>query len=125
MATVAVVYLQPTDVPGERQAVVRSGGVSVVLTARRRPFHHRSGFTDLRLDPEAFRILVVKSGYLSPELAAIANPSLLALSPGAVDQDIERLPRTHVRTPTYPFQREFDWRPAPVVSARSPGERTI
>jgi microcystin degradation protein MlrC len=124
-ATVEVVYLQPTDAPRERQAVVRSDGVSVVLSARRRPFHYRSDFTDLRLDPEAFHILVVKSGYLSPELAAIANPSLLALSPGTVDQDIERLPRVHVRMPTYPFQREFDWRPAPVVSARSPRARTI
>jgi microcystin degradation protein MlrC len=116
--TVEVVFLQPTTTPRDRQAVVRAGGVTLVLTARRRPFHHISDYTALGLHPDAFHIVVVKSGYLSPELAAIANPTLMALSPGAVDQHIERLPHEYIRTPTYPFQQHFTWEPMPVVSAR-------
>ncbi len=118
-----VVFLSTTPTARDRQAVVRSraGPITLVLTARRRPFHHVSDFTDLGLDPGAFHLVVVKSGYLSPELAALANPNLMALSPGAVDQDITRLRPRHVRKPTFPFERDFTWKPAPVVSARSPG----
>lgn len=118
MARAEVLSLQSGDNPRDGQALVRIGGVTLVLTARRRPFHYIHDFTDLGLRPEAFHIVVVKSGYLSPELAAIAKPNLMALSPGAVDQDIERLPQRHVRQPTYPFQRQFDWEPATIVSAR-------
>ncbi|MGH2409503.1 MAG: MlrC C-terminal domain-containing protein, partial [Chloroflexota bacterium] len=114
-----VLFLLPTDAPGERQAVVRIGGVTLVLTARRRPFHTLRDFTDLGLDPKAFSLVVVKSGYLSPALAAIANPSLMALSPGAVDQHTERLPRERLSRPTYPFQREFAWEPLTLESARN------
>jgi len=115
-----VLFLSDAATPRERRAVVRTDGVTVVLTARRRPFHAISDFTELGLHPGTFHIVVVKSGYLSPELAAIANPNLMALSPGTVDQDIERLPHQHLWTPTYPFQRDFTWESTVIVSARSP-----
>ncbi len=102
----------------DRIAVLETGGVRLVVTARRRPFHRIADFTALGLDPRTARIVVVKSGYLSPELAPIANPSLMALTPGIVDQDIERLPRTRTPRPTYPFDRDFAWTPAPRCSAR-------
>jgi microcystin degradation protein MlrC len=103
----------------DRQALVRIGGIRVVLTARRRPFHNISDFTRLGVHPAEVAILVVKSGYLSPELAPIANPNLMALSPGVVDQDVEHLARHRTTRPTFPFDRGFDWRPRPVWSARS------
>jgi len=118
-----VLFVQPTEAPRERQAVVRADGVTVVLTARRRPFHAITDFTDLGLRLDAFALVVVKSGYLSPELAPLASPNLMALSPGVVDQAIERLPHDHVARPTYPFQRQFIWSPTTIVSARSPHKR--
>jgi microcystin degradation protein MlrC len=124
VAQAEVVFLDAAADPAERQAVVRIGGVTVVLTARRRPFHDIADFTRLGLDPRAVRLLVVKSGYLSPELAPIARPGLLALSPGVVDQDVARLPVTRIPRPTFPFDRDFDWQPAVRVSARHhPGHR--
>ena len=62
-----VVFLATTDKPPERQAVVDVDGVTLVLTARRRPFHEIEDFTSLGLDPKAFQIVVVKAGYLVPE----------------------------------------------------------
>jgi len=112
-----VVFLLDAAGP-ERQAVVRIGGITAVLTARRRPFHDLADFARLGLNPRAARLLVVKSGYLSPELAPIASPSLMALSPGVVDQDVARLPIQRVPRPTYPFDTGFDWHPAIRVSAR-------
>ena len=94
-----------------REAVLRIGGIDLVVTARRRPFHNIADFTRLGLDPRAARIVVVKSGYLSPEVGPIANPSLMALSPGVVDQFVERLERRHKSVPQYPFDKGFAWSP--------------
>ena len=78
--------------PTRREAVVQIEGVTLVVAAYRRPYHDIQDFTRFGLDPKAFQIVVVKSGYLSPELAPIANPSLMALSDGAINQDIVHLP---------------------------------
>ena len=61
-----VVFLAKTDKPAERQAVIEVDGITVVLTARRRPFHEIADFTSLGLDPTKFKIVVVKAGYLVP-----------------------------------------------------------
>lgn len=117
--TFEVMSLAETDNPVDRQAVLRIGGIDLVLTARRRPFHNIADFTALGLDPRMARIIAVKSGYLSPELGSIANPNLLVLSSGAVDQFIERLVRNRKQHPTYPFDKDFDFTTAAFVSARA------
>jgi microcystin degradation protein MlrC len=66
--------------------------------------------------------VAVKSGYLSPELAPLAHPNLMALSDGAIPQDLESLPKNRFRPPTFPFDRSFEWQPSVTVSARSPKE---
>ncbi len=117
--TAKVVFLLPTDKPSEREAVVEIRGISVVLTARRRPFHQIWDFTSLGLNPKNFKMVVVKAGYLVPEIAEIANPNLMALTDGSINQDIEHLPKNKYRVPTYPFERDLQWKPFAVVSARS------
>jgi microcystin degradation protein MlrC len=91
--TAKVVFLLPTDQLPEREAVVDVQGISVVLTAKRRPFHEIQDFTSLGLEPTKFKIVVVKAGYLVPEIAKIANPNLMALTDGAINQNIEHLPK--------------------------------
>lgn len=114
-----VVFLHETDDKRLREAVVRIGGIDLVLTARRRPFHNIADFTRLGLDPRAARIIAVKSGYLSPELGPLANPGLMALSPGVVDQFVERTERLHTPRPTFPFDKDFDFTPTVLWSARA------
>ncbi len=116
---VKVVFLAETADPAERQAVVSLAGVTVVLTARRRPFHTFHDFNSLGLDPKSVRLLAVKSGYLSPDLAPIANPNLMALTPGVVDQQITRTQRFHMPRPSFPFDGDFAWSAAPVLSGRA------
>lgn len=113
-----VFLLKAEDLP-ERQAVIDVSGIKVVLTARRRPFHEIRDFTSLSLEPTSFKIVVVKAGYLVPPIAAIANPNLMALTDGAVNQDIVHLSNRH-RVPSYPFDPDLQWKPFAVVSARSP-----
>jgi microcystin degradation protein MlrC len=115
-----VVFLLSTNYLPERQAVVDVNGISVVLTARRRPFHEIVDFTSLGLDPISFKIVVVKAGYLVPPIAKIANPNLMALTEGAVNQDIVHLPKNQFRVPSYPFMADLSWEPYTIISARSP-----
>lgn len=116
-----VKYLLAVIEPSDAQAVVSIGDIDLVLSAKRRPYHNIADFSRLGLDPRKARIVVVKSGYLSPELAPIANPNLMALSPGVVDQFVERLPRLRKTKPTYPFDKDFDFTPITALSARAIG----
>ncbi|MFB9951722.1 M81 family metallopeptidase [Rhizobium puerariae] len=116
---VKVKFLHEGSDLADRQAVVAIGGIELVLSAKRRPYHNIVDFTRLGLDPHNARIVVVKSGYLSPELAPIANPNLMALSPGVVDQFVERLERHRKQRPTYPFDKDFAYEPQVFLSARS------
>jgi len=89
---------------------VQIQGITLVLAAYRRPYHDIKDFTRLGLDPKSFKMIVVKSGYLSPELAPIANPSLMALTDGAINQDIVHLPANRYRRPSYPFVADLSSR---------------
>lgn len=114
-----VKYLLPTSDTVLREAVVQIEGVTLVLGARRRPYHDIVDFTRLDLQPKSFKIIVVKSGYLSPELKPIANPSLMALTDGAINQDIVHLPANRYRKPTYPFVSDLQFKPEVYMSARN------
>ncbi len=93
------------------QAVLAAGGLRVILTTRRTPFHHRQQFIDLGIVPEAHRVIAVKIGYLTPELKAMAKHAWLALSPGAVNQNIVSLPFKRIQRPCYPFDPDMRWKP--------------
>lgn len=115
-----VVFLDNPGPAAEQQAVVRIGGITLVLAARRRPYHNIADFTRLGLNPSAVRLLVVKSGYLSPELAPIANPNLMALTDGVINQDIENLPSHRRHQPSYPFVKDFSYTAKVFFSTRFP-----
>jgi microcystin degradation protein MlrC len=119
-ASAKVIFLLPSSDLRLREAVVQIDGVTLVLSAQRRPYHDIADFTRLGLQPLAYKIIVVKSGYLSPELAPLANPSLMALSDGAINQDIIHLPKNRFRKPTYPFVEDLDYTPRAIASARAP-----
>ncbi|WP_435168923.1 M81 family metallopeptidase [Falsirhodobacter sp. 1013] len=110
--------LRLTGEHADRQAVLRINGITVVLAAKRRPYHNLSDFAALGLDPTTFQLLVVKSGYLSPDLAPLAAPNLMALTNGVVNQDIPRLSNRHRPAGTLPFDARADYTPEPIPSAR-------
>ena len=116
--TATVQRLEDTGAVADRQAVVSVGGITIVLAARRRPYHNIEDFHRLGLDPKAVRLLAVKSGYLSPDLAPIANPNLMALTDGVVNQDITNLASLRRTRPVFPFDCDFDYAPAATLSAR-------
>ncbi|MQB19423.1 microcystin degradation protein MlrC [Agrobacterium tumefaciens] len=113
-----IVSLDDPGAADERQAVVKIGGITLILAARRRPYHNIADFTRHGIDPAKVRLLVVKSGYLSPELQPLSNPNLMALTDGVINQDIETLPSKRRMQPIFPFVKDFDYTPSAKPSAR-------
>ena len=101
-----------------KQALLKTGDITLVVADRRRPYHNIADFELLGLHPAQAKIVVVKSGYLSPELAPLANPNLMALSEGVVDQYVERLERKRKLQPAYPFDTDFEFLPVSTRSVR-------
>lgn len=103
------------DPAAETEVVVRIGSVRVIVTKRRKPYHFVADFTRLGLSPREARIVVVKIGYLVPELYEMRGDWLMALTPGGVDQELTRLPYGRVRRPMFPLDPDM---PDPDLSAR-------
>jgi microcystin degradation protein MlrC len=80
------------DKDAEVEVAVKVGSVHIIVTQKRKPYHKEIDFTRLGLNPRKADIVVVKIGYLEPELYAMRADWILALTPGGVDQNIERLP---------------------------------
>ncbi|NED81369.1 microcystin degradation protein MlrC, partial [Streptomyces sp. SID11233] len=61
----------------------------------------------LSLDPRSADIVIVKIGYLEPELFDMSNGWKMALTPGGVDQDLVRLGHHRISRPMFPFDRDM------------------
>lgn len=107
------------EVDANRELLTEVSGNFVILTESRRPFHNVSDFRRFGIEPGNCKYIVVKSGYLSPELSPLANPARMALTDGAVYQDITALENFDRHSPTYPFQQQFEWKPKAFVSSRA------
>jgi microcystin degradation protein MlrC len=93
------------------EVVLQVGSVFAILTKLRKPYHLEKDFTELALVPRSASIVVVKIGYLEPELYDMAADWMLGLTPGGVDQDLERLGHHRIRRPMWPFDKNFTTRP--------------
>lgn len=105
---------------GDRYAriemVLQVGSIFVIITQLRKPYHKENDFISLDLRPRSADVVIVKIGYLEPELFDMAADWMLALTPGGVDQDIERLGHHRIRRPMWPFDKTRE--SAPVLTAR-------
>ncbi|CAI7665775.1 unnamed protein product [Penicillium glandicola] len=91
------------DRDAEVEAVLQVGSVFTILTKLRKPYHHES----LNLCPRAAEIVIVKIGYLEPELFDMAADWMLSLTPGGVDQNLQRLGHHRILRPMWPFDKTF------------------
>lgn len=103
------------DANAETEVVVKVGSVHVIVTKKRKPYHHVKDFTNLGLDPTKTDILIVKIGYLVPELYDIRKGWIMAQTPGGVDQDLERLAYKRINRPMFPLDKDMT---SPDLSAR-------
>jgi microcystin degradation protein MlrC len=96
---------------GDGSAVLDVDGVEVVLLRGRGAFASRDAFRRVGIEAMERKIVVVKLGYLFPDLRDHAPLALMVLSPGFTDLRMEALPFEKVRRPIFPLDRDFDWSP--------------
>lgn len=88
-------------------ATLDCGEITVVITKNRASLCRPDIFESIDLDYKQFRIVVVKLGYLFPELAAEAPRAILAFTPGASTERLEDMGLTRIRRPMYPLDDNF------------------
>ncbi|MEX0314160.1 MAG: MlrC C-terminal domain-containing protein, partial [Allomuricauda sp.] len=96
------------DKHAETEVVVKIGSLNVIVTKKRKPYHREADFTRLDLDPRSSDVVVVKIGYLVPELYDMRGDWIMALTPGGVDQDLERLEYKRIQRPMFPLDKNMD-----------------
>ena len=103
------------DADAEVEVVVRVGSVDVIVTKKRKPYHYEADFERVGLRPREADIVMVKIGYLVPELYNMRGGWLMALTPGGVNQHLEGLDYQRIQRPMIPFDMDMS---DPDLSAR-------
>lgn len=106
-----VIYLPSDSLIGtnHESAILDVNGIKVVIMNSRRSFVTLRDFEELDINPLDFNIVVVKLGYLYPELRDIAPVHLIALTSGFCNLDMRTLPFKRVTRPVYPLDLDMTW----------------
>lgn len=107
--------IQHEDPVGGDIAVVKCGGLSTVITSWRKVFFCRDDFDAIDLNVDEHDLIVVKVGYLFPDQRQMATSTFMALTPGAVNQDISSLIYKHVQRPMFPLDPDMEDLELPVT----------
>jgi len=83
-------------------------GVDVVVTSKHVGCYDPEMMRSLGVRAEDRKVIVVKLGYLEPEIRAIAKRSMMALTTGSTDELFERLPYEKLKRPIYPLDGDFE-----------------
>ncbi|APQ19199.1 M81 family metallopeptidase [Maribacter hydrothermalis] len=103
-----ITAIKEGDRNAEVEVVVKVGSIHIIVTKKRKPYHHLSDFTNLGLNPKETDIVVVKIGYLVPELYDMRGDWIMALTPGGVDQDLNRLGYKRIKRPMFPLDADME-----------------
>lgn len=101
--TITAIYDHPTN----SEVAVRVGSIDVIVTEVRKGFHKEHEFTKLNLNPREADIVMVKIGYLEPELYNMQADWMMALTLGGVNQDLAGLPYQRINRPMYPIDKDM------------------
>ncbi len=88
---------------GGFSATLDCGEFTVVVTEARNAVCRPDIFSSIDLDFTKFDIVVVKLGYLFPELAKIAERAIFVFTPGTSPARPEDIPLQNIRRPMFPW----------------------
>jgi len=89
-------------------AVLRCDGIDVIITAKRCALTKPRIFEGLGLKLEDYRFVVVKLGYLYPELAKVAKRTILAFTTGGSTERLQDMGMKRIRRPMFPLDDNFE-----------------
>lgn len=92
---------------GGPSATLDCGDITVVITRNRAAMCRPDIFQSIDLDYSPFKVVVVKLGYLFPELAEQAQRAILAFTPGASTERLEDMHMKNIRRPMFPLDDNF------------------
>ena len=107
-ATVKALKEQWEGANGADLALLDVEGVDVVVASKHVGCYDPEMMRVLGAEPKQRKAIVVKLGYLEPEIRAIAKRSMMALTTGSSDELFERLPYKNLPRPMYPLDKEFE-----------------
>ena len=81
--------------------------MTVVVTRSRAALCRQDIFDSIELDFKKFHIIVVKLGYLFPDLAKAAPRSILVFTPGSSAERLEDMHLKRIRRPMFPLDDNF------------------
>lgn len=88
-------------------ATLQCEDMTVVITQNRAAMCRPDIFRSIDLDYERFDIVVVKLGYLFPELAERTKRSILAFTPGSSTERLQDMHMKKIRRPMFPLDDGF------------------
>jgi microcystin degradation protein MlrC len=108
-----VLFISPVSVMNTDRgaAVIETEGVKTVILKTRRSFVEVNDFKEVGVNPLDYKIVVVKLGYLFPQLRDIAPVHLMALTTGFCNLDMRTLPYKNVHRPCFPLDTDMVWEP--------------
>lgn len=86
-------------------------GIDVIVTDKHVGCYDPEMMRVLGVEPQDLKAIVVKLGYLEPEIRAIAKKSILVLTDGSTNEVFTRLNYKQLPCPMYPFDRDMEWEP--------------
>ncbi|MDO5095884.1 MAG: M81 family metallopeptidase [Peptostreptococcaceae bacterium] len=100
---VKIEYLFELERAG-KGALVRHDNLFIIVTQNRFQYGKKEFFIQSGVgDFSEFDVIIVKMGYLEPDLSRAAKGWVMALTAGAVPQDIVNIKYRHLARPLYPF----------------------
>lgn len=92
---------------GIPSALIDCGDMTVIVSKDRAPLCRPDILDSIEPNWRNYKIVVVKLGYLFPELAAVAERSILAFTPGNSTQRLKDMHHHNIRRPMYPLEDNF------------------
>ena len=88
--------------------VLHCNGNDVILTANRCALIKPRIFQGINLNLNSYRFVIVKQGYLYPELANISQRSILALTKGGSTERLKDMEMKRIKRPVFPLDIDFE-----------------
>ena len=98
-----------------KSMTIAIGSIDLVITDVRAAFISKKHFESVGVNPDDYDTIVVKMGYLFPKLLDISEDNIFVLTPGASTNLFESIAYEHIVHPVYPLDKQFEWRPEPLV----------
>ncbi|HHY23695.1 MAG TPA: M81 family metallopeptidase, partial [Clostridiaceae bacterium] len=91
--------------------LINVDGIDIIVTDTRYSFTSPAIIECAGVKVNDYKIIVVKLGYIFPELRKISKRSIMALTPGSSCLTVDSFKFHHIDRPMFPVDKDFEWEP--------------